>query len=435
MSICEVRNLSFQGNKHNCSTLPSIGGDTLNSTLNSALTSPKKLAPVQLFASSSGVETVPFRLPASLKTPTTQSQSLHPAQLFDTMKLPITAAKALKNFMGSLTSYEQGEIFEYPQIYFLGLKANKITPDITVHNSTYDDERGDYKLVLADHIAYRFEILQILGRGSFGQVVRCFDHKKNEFVALKIIRNKKRFHRQASIEVRILQHLRDRDLEDSANLVHFKESLTFRMHLVRFTQVIAFELLSYNLYELIKSNDFKGVSLGLIRRFAVQILNALRFLRQQRVIHCDLKPENILLKQAQKSGLKIVDFGSACFESERVYTYIQSRFYRAPEIMLGLPYSVAIDMWSFGCILAELFLGTPLFSGENEVEQMSLIMEVLGVPPRDLLIKGSRAKAFFGTDYGVVQSGRGLAKAPGSKTLVERIACSDVGFVRFLERN
>jgi len=351
--------------------------------------------------------------------------------MFDTMKLPITPSIALKNFINCMTSIEQSEIFEYSQVYFLGLKANKVTPNLNEHNSGFDDDRGDYKLVLADHISYRFEILQILGRGSFGQVVRCFDHKKNEFVALKIIRNKKRFHRQAAVEIRILQHLRDRDLEDSANVVHYKEYMIFRRHLV-----INFELLNLNLYEFIKCNDFKGLSLGLIRRFAVQILNALKFMRQQRVIHCDLKPENILLKQANKSGLKVIDFGSACFESERLYTYIQSRFYRAPEIMLGLPYSVAIDIWSFGCILAEMFTGVPLFPGENEIDQMSLILEVQGMPPRDLLVKGTRTKVFFGPDFYPlsITNSRGVPRIPGSRPLADKLACSDTTFINFLER-
>ena len=108
-------------------------------------------------------------------------------------------------------------------------------------------------------------------------------------------------------------------------------------------------------------------------------------LRENYIVHCDLKPENILLVNRSKPNLKLIDFGSSCFEKEKIYTYIQSRFYRAPEVMLGIPYTTAIDMWSFGCILAELFTGFPIFPGETEVGQMGLIMEVIGVPPIDLL--------------------------------------------------
>lgn len=139
--------------------------------------------------------------------------------------------------------------------------------------------------------------------------------------------------------------------------------MVFRKHLL-----IAFECLSINLYEFIKNNNFQGVTQSLIRRFAIQILQALKFQRDHGIVHCDLKPENILLKQENKSGIKIIDYGSSCFLGQRIYTYIQSRFYRAPEIILGIPYTMAIDMWSFGCIVAELYTGYPIFPGENEVD-------------------------------------------------------------------
>jgi dual specificity tyrosine-phosphorylation-regulated kinase 2/3/4 len=154
----------------------------------------------------------------------------------------------------------------------------------------------------------------------------------------------------------------------------------YRNHLI-----ISFELFSINLYEFIKDNNFEGVPLSLIRRFAIQILQALRYLKEENLIHCDLKPENILLKTPDKSGIKVIDFGSSCFSNQIIYTYIQSRFYRAPEIILGIPYTSAIDMWSFGCILTELFTGMPLFPGESEQEQLSLIMEVCGLPPEHIL--------------------------------------------------
>jgi len=90
-----------------------------------------------------------------------------------------------------------------------------------------------------------------------------------------------------------------------------------------------------NLYEFIKANSFRGFSLRLIRRMTKQMLSSLVLLQQKKVIHCDLKPENILIRHPMHTEIKTIDFGSSCFESEKVYTYIQSRFYRSPEVILA----------------------------------------------------------------------------------------------------
>lgn len=104
----------------------------------------------------------------------------------------------------------------------------------------------------------------------------------------------------------------------------------------------------------------------------------------------------MLLKQRGSSSIKVIDFGSSCYSHQRVYTYLQSRFYRSPEVILGLPYGTPIDMWSLGCILAELYTGCPLFPGEDEIEQLACIMEVLGLPPEHIINHASRRRLFFG---------------------------------------
>lgn len=125
--------------------------------------------------------------------------------------------------------------------------------------------------------------------------------------------------------------------------------------------------------------------MNIIRKFGIQVLYALKFLNHHKIIHCDLKPENILLKSSNKTGVKLIDFGSSCFEHEKLYTYIQSRFYRSPEVILGLSYTTQIDMWSFGCLLCELYTGYPIFPGETEHDQILAMMEVLGVPDKPFL--------------------------------------------------
>jgi dual specificity tyrosine-phosphorylation-regulated kinase 2/3/4 len=126
--------------------------------------------------------------------------------------------------------------------------------------------------------------------------------------------------------------------------------------------------------------------LSFIKVIARQIANALNYMNILGIIHCDLKPENILLKSRHQTAIKIIDFGTALYEKQIYYTYIQSRYYRAPEVMLGIPYTCAIDMWGFGCILVELYNGFPIFTGEDEAEQLAIIMEYKGVPPAKMIL-------------------------------------------------
>ncbi|QPH11669.1 hypothetical protein C2857_003529 [Epichloe festucae Fl1] len=333
-----------------------------------------------------------------------------------------------------LNMYERGEIIDYNDIYFCGTQnARKVVGNLQsdAPNFGYDDERGDYTIVPGDHLSYRYEIVDVLGKGSFGQVVRCIDHKLGVLVAIKIIRNKKRFHQQALVEVNILQKLREWDPKNKHSMVNFTQSFYFRGHLC-----ISTELLDMNLYEFIKAHSFRGFSLKIIRRFTKQILSSLVLLKQRKVIHCDLKPENILLRHPLHAEIKVIDFGSSCFEHEKVYTYIQSRFYRSPEVILGMTYGMPIDMWSVGCILAELYTGVPIFPGENEQEQLACIMEVFGPPEKHLIEKSTRKKLFFDSmgKPRLTVSSKGRRRRPSSKTLQQVLKCDDDGFLDFISR-
>ncbi|XP_050438953.1 dual specificity tyrosine-phosphorylation-regulated kinase 2-like [Adelges cooleyi] len=293
-------------------------------------------------------------------------------------------------YSGSLSKFEKMEIYSFPEIYFFGIEAEKKTGPVNGPHSIYDNDQGGYVFVQHDHVGYRYELLKVIGKGSFGQVVKAYDHKLNEYVALKIVRNEKRFYRQAQEEIRILEHLRKQDVNNLMNIIHMFDSFTFRKHMC-----ITFELLSINLYELIKKNKYQGFSLQLVRKFSHSLLICLDALYRNKIIHCDMKPENVLLKQHGRSGIKVIDFGSSCFENQRVYTYIQSRFYRAPEVILGAKYGLPIDMWSLGCILVELLTGFPLFPGEDETDQLACIIELLGMPPKKLLDASKRASYFI----------------------------------------
>ncbi|KAK4242473.1 kinase-like domain-containing protein [Achaetomium macrosporum] len=271
-------------------------------------------------------------------------------------------------------------------------------PSKGVKNDGYDNEDSDYILYVNDILGSeeaghknRYLILDVLGQGTFGQVVKCQNLKTQEVVAVKVIKNRTAYFNQSMMEVSVLDLLNTKlDKNDDHHLLRLKDTFIHRQHLC-----LVFELLSVNLYELIKQNQFRGLSTTLVRVFAQQLLNGLALLNKARLIHCDLKPENILLKNLESPIIKIIDFGSACDERQTVYTYIQSRFYRSPEVLLGLPYSSAIDMWSLGCIVVELFLGLPLFPGSSEYNQVARIVEMLGNPPNWMIEMGKQAGEFF----------------------------------------
>lgn len=266
--------------------------DTRTSIL-SSLTGNPRLPPVTVMQF---VE--PHVISPSVKPSSSSNQQ---NQVERSKTLVVTPEQVMKLYMNKLTPYEQHEIFNYPQIYFIGANANK-RPGIigNPNNCDYDNDQGSYIHIPHDHVAYRYEVLKVIGKGSFGQVVKAYDHKTHMHVALKMVRNEKRFHRQAQEEVRILEHLRKQDKDNTMNIIHMLDSFTFRNHMC-----ITFELLSINLYELIKKNKFQGFSLQLVRKFSHSLLQCLDALHRNKIIHCDMKPENVLLKQQGRSGLKV----------------------------------------------------------------------------------------------------------------------------------
>ncbi|KAI0697241.1 kinase-like protein [Cytidiella melzeri] len=268
-------------------------------------------------------------------------------------------------------------------------------PSKPAHNDGFDNDDYDYILYVNDWLGtddgHKYLILDILGQGTFGQVVKCQNMKTHEVVAVKVVKNKPAYFNQSMMEVTILELLNNQcDPKDEHHILRLRDSFIHKNHLC-----LVFELLSSNLYELIKQNQFQGLSTQLVKVFTAQLLDSLTVLKEARLIHCDLKPENILLKSLQSPQIKVIDFGSACHERQTVYTYIQSRFYRSPEVLLGIPYTAAIDMWSLGCIAVELFLGLPLFPGTSEYNQITRIVEMLGNPPQYMLDTGKQTAQFF----------------------------------------
>lgn len=260
--------------------------------------------------------------------------------------------------------------------------------------------------LMASNPTSGFEILDLLGKGSFGQVFRCRSQKTGNLVACKVVKNKHSYLNQAQYEATLARRLGDVACE---NIVNFYGTFHHMGHVV-----LCFEALSMNIYELLRQNQYRGLPLDTVRHLTAQIVSALGALDSLKVVHCDLKPENILLCQqhdhdfaTRPTLVKVIDFGSACAEGKITQSYVQSRFYRAPEVLIGGLYDTAVDMWSCACVSAELMLGLPIFPGDHAHDQLVRIVDMFGTPPDDLLVRGNDT-----FDYFAVMAGHFQLKSP-----------------------
>ena len=321
-----------------------------------------------------------------------------------------------------------------------------LTPASRVRNATNTDIANTSK-------GLEFHVQSLLGQGTFAQVYCCWESISKKRVALKIIKNKPAFTKQAAVEIEVFQALSAKkggkqggggtvtseetagvggSTPASPHMVNLLSSFMYKSHLC-----LVFECLGLNLYEVLKRRQFRGLPLVMVRTLARQAIEGVKELAGKSIVHCDLKPENILLagedvekevigagesKQPEpdsmsttgsvvslasmsstgsKKGtsvpqtIKLIDFGSACFEGNSAHTYIQSRFYRSPEVLMGLPYDSAIDIWSLGCVAAELFLGLPILPGVHEHDQCGRIIEMIGEIPDWMLEQGSKATKYY----------------------------------------
>ncbi|BFU20540.1 serine threonine-protein kinase putative [Entamoeba histolytica] len=238
------------------------------------------------------------------------------------------------------------------------------------------------------NVITQYKVISKLGQGTFGQVFKCKDLQHDREVAIKILKNKKAYFRQGMLEITALLLL-NKFYDTKKQIVEILDHFLYCNHLC-----IVTELLGSSLYELMKLNKKSGFSLPTIQTLNKQILECLVVCKQACIIHCDIKPENILLTGIS-SKLKLIDLGSCCFDNYSLYSYIQSRFYRAPEVCIGYRYNCAIDMWSFGCMVAEMFFGIPLFVANSELGLLRKQIKFLGMLPAEMLINGTKTENYF----------------------------------------
>uniref|UniRef100_A0A8C4XNC8 Homeodomain interacting protein kinase 4 n=1 Tax=Falco tinnunculus TaxID=100819 RepID=A0A8C4XNC8_FALTI len=234
-------------------------------------------------------------------------------------------------------------------------------------------------------------MVTMVGKGTFGAVAHAWQRSTGEMVAIKMVKNEGHHGQVVKNELRLLQALQEVDSEKS-HIVRFLESFSDGA-----CTYLLFESLEQNLFEFQKQNNFLPLPVRHIRTITAQVLAALVKLRELSIIHTDIKPENIMLVDhaSYPFHVKLIDFGSASILNEVRHIkapYIQSRFYRSPEILLGLPFCEKVDMWSLGCVVAELHLGWPLFPGINEYDQVRYICSTLGLPDHELLCAAQKTQ-------------------------------------------
>jgi serine/threonine-protein kinase PRP4 len=255
-----------------------------------------------------------------------------------------------------------------------------------------DDNEGYYRPQLGEILHNRYRIIGYYGKGVFSNVLRakCLTSEKD--FAIKLLRNNEYMKRAGKGEVKILELLTNGDPEGKCNTVRLHDYFVEREHLC-----LVFEAMDMNLRSLLKKYG-KNVGLGLlaVRIMAFKILKALALLKANNIIHCDLKPDNMLVSQ-DRSEVKVADFGSACMSNEEIIPtpLLVSRYYRAPEIILGHVYGPALDMFSFGACLYEFATGKILLRSKDNNDHLKLLLEIKGIFPKKFLTQGAFAHEHF----------------------------------------
>ncbi|XP_008219997.1 PREDICTED: serine/threonine-protein kinase AFC3 isoform X2 [Prunus mume] len=269
-----------------------------------------------------------------------------------------------------------------------------------------DDREGHYVYNLGENLTPRYKILKKMGEGTFGRVLECWDRQAREYVAIKVVRSIRKYREAAMIEVDVLQQLAKHDKGISC-CVQIHNWFDYRNHIC-----IVFEKLGPSLFDFLKRNKYCPFPVDLVREFGRQLLESVAYMHDLRLIHTDLKPENILLVSSEyvklprtkrfssdethyrclpkSSAIKLIDFGSTVFDNQIHSSIVSTRHYRAPEIILGLGWSYACDLWSIGCILVELCV-----THEN-LEHLAMMERVLGPLPQQMTRRANNgAEKYF----------------------------------------
>lgn len=247
----------------------------------------------------------------------------------------------------------------------------------------------------------KFVFKGYLGKGTFADVYLIEDLYSDHQFAIKIYKYGYLCTKTGFNEIDILERLK----KYKKYFVQIHSHFLFQQHFC-----VVQELLMNNLYEIIESTEKTGLGHQLTKIIAKQVLSALKYLKLEGITHCDIKPENICISnnQIEHFEVKIIDFGSSFIKPKRNNFYVQSRFYRAPETILGINYDNCIDIWSFSCVIFEIFTGKPLFPGKSNLEQIIRYTKLLGMPPLKMLDVGKNTLKYFHKEISSYEKNKSL---------------------------
>jgi len=262
----------------------------------------------------------------------------------------------------------------------------------------YDDKEGYFAHRVGDILNDRYKVLGSYGKGVFSTVLRCVDVKNavaGTEVAIKVQRNNEMMRRAGEKEIMFLQQIEQNDPERRRHCIIYLGEFDHEDHLC-----MVFEAMHQNLRAAVKQHGHRrGIQMAAVQTYARQMFIALRYLERLNIMHADLKPDNMVVNESYNL-LKICDFGSASTGDDNEITpYLVSRFYRAPEVMMGLQYGCPIDMWAAAVSIFELYTGKILFQGTSNNAMLKLIQEVKGKMPHKLIRKGVFSELHFDPDY------------------------------------
>jgi len=249
----------------------------------------------------------------------------------------------------------------------------------------WDDAEGYYRVRIGEVLDTRYSVFGYTGQGVFSNVVRARDSMKgDQEVAIKIIRNNEIMHKAGLKELEILRRVNNADPDDKYHCLRLFRNFFHKQHLC-----MVFEPLAMNLREVLKKYGKNvGLHIKAVRSYVQQMLLALKIMKKANIVHADIKPDNILVNES-KLLLKLADFGSASHVAENEITpYLVSRFYRAPEVILGMKYDFAIDLWSSGATFYELYTGKIMFPGQTNNHMLKKFMDLKGKIPNKIIRKG-----------------------------------------------